>query len=126
VLLEIPPLRERGADILALAQHFLHRYAAAHGLPPKQVSRDAEVWLRSYGWPGNVRELSHLMERVTLLARRSSSKGYWSSCVCPDRSVLSARRLLRSGVRMPPWTSRHGFARPLTRPGAMWCRRRAF
>src|SRR5207249_2014292 len=61
-----PPLRERDADILVLAQHFLRQYAAAHGLSPKQVRRDAEAWLRGYGWPGNVRELSHLMERVTL------------------------------------------------------------
>src|SRR5262249_32800592 len=68
VLLEIPPLRERGEDILVLAQHFLRQYAAAHGLLLKQVSRDAEVWLQGYGWPGNVRELSHLMERVTLLS----------------------------------------------------------
>jgi DNA-binding NtrC family response regulator len=49
VLLEIPPLRERGADILLLAQHFVRQYAAAHGLLPKQLSRDAEVWLRGYG-----------------------------------------------------------------------------
>ncbi len=68
VLLEIPPLRERGEDILILAQHFLRQYAAAHGLLPRQVSRDAEAWLLGYGWPGNVRELSHLMERVTLLS----------------------------------------------------------
>jgi DNA-binding NtrC family response regulator/class 3 adenylate cyclase len=68
VLLEIPPLRERGEDILVLAQHFLRQYAAAHELPPKQVSREGEAWLRAYGWPGNVRELSHLMERVTLVS----------------------------------------------------------
>src|SRR5439155_7169282 len=72
VLLEIPPLRERGEDILVLAQHFVRQHAAAHGLPPKQVSRDAEVWLRGYGWPGNVRELSHLMERVTLFSTEAA------------------------------------------------------
>ena len=47
VLLEIPPLRERGEDILVLAQHFVRQYAAAHGLLPKQLSRDAEVWLQA-------------------------------------------------------------------------------
>ena len=61
-------MRERGEDILILAQHFVRQYAAAHGLLPKSLSRDAEVWLQDYGWPGNVRELSHLMERVTLLS----------------------------------------------------------
>jgi DNA-binding NtrC family response regulator len=45
----------------------LRQYAQAHGLVPKRLSRDAEVWLQGYGWPGNVRELSHLLERVTLL-----------------------------------------------------------
>src|SRR5262249_61955977 len=44
VLLEIPPLRERGEDILALAQHFLRQYAEAHGLVPKCVSQDAAAW----------------------------------------------------------------------------------
>jgi two-component system, NtrC family, response regulator AtoC len=68
VLLEIPPLRERGEDILVLAQHFVRQYAVAHGLLPKQLSQDAEGWLQDYGWPGNVRELSHLMERATLLS----------------------------------------------------------
>jgi transcriptional regulator with AAA-type ATPase domain len=57
VILEIPPLRERGEAILVLARHFVRQYAAAHGLLPKQLSRDAEVWLRGYGWSGNVREL---------------------------------------------------------------------
>lgn len=70
VLLTIPPLRELGADILVLAQHFLRQYAAAHGVPPQQVSREAAAWLRDYDWPGNVRELSHLMERVTLFSQQ--------------------------------------------------------
>ena len=68
LVLELPPLRARSEDILELAQTFLQRYAAAHGLRPKQLSPAAEGWLRSYDWPGNVRELGHLMERVTLLS----------------------------------------------------------
>ena len=67
ILLHIPPLRERGEDILVLAREFLWRYAEAHRLIPKQLSPEAGTWLQSYAWPGNVRELSHLMERVTLL-----------------------------------------------------------
>jgi DNA-binding NtrC family response regulator len=64
-------LRERTSDIVVLAQHFLRQYAQAHGLVPKQLSRETEGWLQQYGWPGNVRELSHLMERVTLLCTAS-------------------------------------------------------
>src|SRR5439155_19569533 len=67
ILLHIPPLRERGEDMLVLAQEFLRHYAEAHRLIPKQLSPEAEAWLQRYAWPGNVRELSHLIERVTLL-----------------------------------------------------------
>jgi DNA-binding NtrC family response regulator/class 3 adenylate cyclase len=68
VLLEVAPLRERGADAVLLAQHYLQRYAEAHRLSRKRLSQRAEAWLRQYAWPGNVRELGHLMERVTLLS----------------------------------------------------------
>jgi len=68
VVLDLPCLRERAEDIVPLAHHFLHQYAAAHGLENKQITADAETWLRRHPWPGNVRELSHLMERITLLA----------------------------------------------------------
>src|SRR5215469_7616955 len=67
VILEISPLRQRGADVTALADHFLASHAAAHGIDPKHLDGDARRWLLAYDWPGNVRELSHLMERVTLL-----------------------------------------------------------
>src|SRR5262249_26918579 len=91
VLLAIPPLRERGEDILVLAQHFVRQYAAAHGLLPKQVSRDAEVWLLGYGWPGNVRALSHLMERVTLLSREAVITASILEQLCLPRPLLAVR-----------------------------------
>jgi tetratricopeptide (TPR) repeat protein/MoxR-like ATPase len=68
LILILPPLRERGEDIVCLAHEFLQQYAAAHQLPPKRLSRAAAAWLQRYDWPGNVRELNHLMERVTLLS----------------------------------------------------------
>jgi DNA-binding NtrC family response regulator/predicted ATPase len=68
VMLTLPPVRERGDDILGLARHFSRHYGEVHGLPPKGLSQAAEAWLLRYDWPGNVRELSHLMERVTLLS----------------------------------------------------------
>jgi transcriptional regulator with AAA-type ATPase domain/tetratricopeptide (TPR) repeat protein len=67
VILEVPPLRRRGGDVVALAEHFLAEHAAAHGLEPKRLDDGARAWLLTYDWPGNVRELSHLMERITLL-----------------------------------------------------------
>jgi transcriptional regulator with AAA-type ATPase domain/predicted ATPase len=71
VFLEVPPLRERGEDVLALAQAFLRQYAAGHRVSLKRLNQAAAAWLRRYPWPGNVRELSHLMERVTLLHQTS-------------------------------------------------------
>jgi transcriptional regulator with AAA-type ATPase domain/predicted ATPase len=68
IVLVLPPLRERGADIERLAQQFLQQYAEAHRLPSKRLSPAAAEWLQRCNWPGNVRELSHLMERVTLFS----------------------------------------------------------
>ncbi len=66
--LALPPLRERGADIGALADHFLQGACADYGVPPKTLTAAAHAALLAYPWPGNVRELANLMERVTLLS----------------------------------------------------------
>ena len=65
--LDVPPLRERGDDILLLARHFLDRYTRQYGLPARQIGSEAEMRLLDYAWPGNVRELAHLIERAVLL-----------------------------------------------------------
>ncbi len=65
--LEIPPLRERPADIEPLAKFFLSRATADLGKPPLELTDAAVEKLASYGWPGNVRELENLMERVAIL-----------------------------------------------------------
>ena len=67
LVLQLPPLRARGADILALANHFLARAAADHEVPPKVLGDDASAALRAHPWPGNIRELANVLERVTLL-----------------------------------------------------------
>lgn len=68
VNLKLPPLRERPADILALAEHFAERYAKANGLPTKPISGEARRFLTRHIWTGNVRELENTMHRATLLA----------------------------------------------------------
>lgn len=65
---ELPPLRERGNDILLLAEHFLNRYVKKYGTGPKRLSLSALAALKGYPWPGNVRELAHIMERAVLLS----------------------------------------------------------
>ena len=67
VVLDVPPLRERGDDVVLLAEHFLAQHAAAYGLAVKRLDDAARAWLAGQPWPGNVRELAHLMERATLL-----------------------------------------------------------
>ena len=65
--LHIPPLRERGNDILLLADHFLQRYARKYQKEMRGLTREAKNKLLKYAWPGNVRELQHTMERAVLL-----------------------------------------------------------
>src|SRR5262249_33643118 len=55
VALPAPPVRERGDDVLLLAEHFLRHYAQVYGLEPRRLGPDAGAWLRRYPWPGNVR-----------------------------------------------------------------------
>jgi len=68
VTVHMPPLRDRGTDILVLARHYLDRAAREYGVPSKTLAPDAEAALLSYSWPGNIRELANVMERVALLA----------------------------------------------------------
>ena len=65
--LELPPLKERGNDILLLAEVFQHELMREHGFKPLQIGPDAERALLAYPWPGNVRELRNFMERMLIL-----------------------------------------------------------
>ena len=69
VNLKIPPLRERPADILELAQHFAKKYADANGVPLRPISADARRVLTSNRWQGNVRELENTIHRSVLMAQ---------------------------------------------------------
>lgn len=62
----IPPLRERGADILLLAGHFIELNRARLGVRSLRLSARSEQALLAYGWPGNVRELEHVISRAAL------------------------------------------------------------
>ncbi|WP_241762679.1 sigma-54-dependent transcriptional regulator [Dyella ginsengisoli] len=64
----LPPLRERGDDIVPLARAALARSAQRYGRHGLRLAPSAERALQAYAWPGNVRELGHLMERAALLA----------------------------------------------------------
>ncbi|HZW08959.1 MAG TPA: sigma-54 dependent transcriptional regulator [Phycisphaerales bacterium] len=66
--IDVPPLRERGDDILLLFRHFLGAAAAAQGAAVPRVSDQAAQALARYPWPGNVRELANLAQRLVILA----------------------------------------------------------
>lgn len=68
VPLYIPPLRERGRDILVLANHFAHRISRRMGRSFEGFTEDAEKKLLRYDWPGNVRELENAMEQMMVFA----------------------------------------------------------
>jgi DNA-binding NtrC family response regulator len=66
--IHIPPLRERGEDIILLAEHFIERYAHKYKKDIKGITRDGKLKLKKYSWPGNVRELQHAIERAIILS----------------------------------------------------------
>jgi DNA-binding NtrC family response regulator len=68
VPITIPPLRDRGEDVLLLAEHFLERFKLEFRKPALNLVDDARARLRSYRWPGNVRELQNTIERAAILA----------------------------------------------------------
>jgi two-component system response regulator GlrR len=67
ILMALPPLRERKADIPLLARHFLAKYASAFGAGARDLSRTALQKLELYDWPGNIRELENVIERSVVL-----------------------------------------------------------
>ena len=84
IAIHVPPLRERGDDILKLAGHFLALHGKRYGKPNLTFSVEAEEALKQYHWPGNVRELRNLLEQVVLLASASQ--------VTPAQLNLSGRQ----------------------------------
>ena len=72
--IEVPPLRERGEDILALADFFLKRYSNKYGKPGLQISENGKEKLMTYRWPGNIRELQHTIEKAVILSESNVLK----------------------------------------------------
>lgn len=103
IRIELPPLRERGEDILALAYHFLRHYSQEHNKEVTSISDAVMELLRHYSWPGNIRELENTMERAVALARqhvltpedlpmevREGRAPDWSSDLSPEEQSFFA------------------------------------
>jgi two-component system nitrogen regulation response regulator NtrX len=63
----VPPLRDRGDDVLRLAEHFMSELAREYGRRPKRFDPGAAAGLQGYRWPGNVRELRNVIERLMIM-----------------------------------------------------------
>jgi transcriptional regulator with PAS, ATPase and Fis domain len=66
--IHIPPLRERGRDIILLATHFIEKFAHKYKKDIRSLSLEAKEKIMNYTWPGNVRELQNVMERSVILS----------------------------------------------------------
>ncbi len=71
IMVEVPPLRERGNDIIILADFYLNKFTSKYGKPGLKINKDAQDKLLSYPWPGNVRELLHTIERAVILCEEN-------------------------------------------------------
>jgi DNA-binding NtrC family response regulator len=72
IALYLPPLRERGEDIILLAKHFLAKRLEEERRPPIEFSKDALEMLSRYSWPGNVRELENVVEQALIWSQHAS------------------------------------------------------
>lgn len=91
--INIPPLRERGADIQLLAGHFVEKNRNANSTSARGFSADAVAMLRRYSWPGNIRELENAVERACLLCR--------GEFITPEFLPESIRGAARATVVLP-------------------------
>lgn len=69
IIIDLPPLRDRGEDVKLLAQHYVHQFAKEFRKPINRIDDSAYDKLMNYAWPGNVRELRNVTERAVLLSK---------------------------------------------------------
>jgi len=74
IQIEVPPLRERGQDIILLADFFLKKYASKYNKPDLSINQQAQDKLLKYAWPGNIRELQHTIEKAVILSENNVLK----------------------------------------------------
>ena len=108
ITIDLPPLRERGEDVLLLIRHFASRFAAELGKPVPSFSDRALQVLQRYRWPGNVRELENVVQRLVVMADGDSVD-------VPDLPSLMRFSALEKG----------GFDRPLAEVECEYIRQRS-
>ena len=93
--IQIPPLRERGTDVLILARHFVDKFCKDLNKKPLVLSSTAIDDINAYSWPGNVRELQNCIERAVILAD--------GDAIQPRHLNLSFRDSPMVPVQVDPW-----------------------
>lgn len=91
VMLALPPLRERPADVAALAEHFARKYAELNGYPERPLAPETMALLQKHRWQGNVRELENTIHRAVLLANGDT--------IGPDAILLTDDQPMVDGFR---------------------------
>lgn len=81
LFIELPPLRERGNDVILLARHFIRTFCAENNLPLKTLTTEASSLLLSYSFPGNIRELKSIIELAVTLSDQAE--------ITPDHIIVS-------------------------------------
>ncbi len=99
ISIQVPPLRERGADTLLLARHFAEHYARKLGKRIGGFDAEFSAFLKNYPWPGNVRELENMMERAVILADSELLTGRDLAEVAPALPMVRAVAPLPGGAR---------------------------
>jgi DNA-binding NtrC family response regulator len=101
VMIEMPPLRARQGDIALLAQHFVRKFAAAHGKPvPRLMPRALEL-LEAFDWPGNVRQLENCLEQAVVLCQ-GDRIDHGDLSLGADSQADSEKERSGAGRELPP------------------------
>jgi DNA-binding NtrC family response regulator len=91
--IEVPPLRERGNDIMILVDFFLKKYVFKYNKPNLKINQQAQEKLLKYQWPGNVRELQHTVEKAVILCDEDVLK--------PNDFFMHTRNLIAGNDSIP-------------------------
>ena len=89
--IHIPPLRERGEDVILLAEFFLAKFARKYNKEVRSIGREAKKILLSYDWPGNVRELQHAVERAVILEDTTILRAH-NLMLAPDAGATATKK----------------------------------
>ncbi len=107
IQIELPPLRERGNDIIVLAEFFLKKYSFKYSKPDIKINQQANEKLLNYPWPGNIRELQHTIEKAVILSESNVLSGddlnlrnthaTWSNLSCTTLEDME-RQMIRQAL----------------------------